>query len=302
MLPMHFAISERCSYDIVKTLLDAYPEGAGARIAKEGKQLPLNLSLEVGASDDVVLAVLAAYPDAAEDCSIKDDTSKLPLVTAIRKKRSLEIINELLKVYPEGAKTKLPEGELPLSLAITSTGISDNIMLAVLKAYPDAAKITVSNNSSILPLHPAILRKHSIDIIQALLDIYPKATETIVKWRTEQKLPLTHALTSGVSDKVVLSVLAAYHAAAKAKSLYYYGLEMLPMHFAVRERRSQEVVKALLDAHPGAANEIPAIKNLPLHDAVKMKASEAIILLLLHAYPQAVKKRMEDGRLSIDVC
>ena len=301
MLPLHFAICEGRSLDMVQALLDVYPKGVEARITKDGK-LPLSLCLEFGAPDDVVLTVLEAYPDAAEDCGKHNDVSILPLVTAIRKKRALDIIKELLAVYPDGAKRRLPEGELPLSLAITTIGISDDVALAVLEANPDAAKDMVSNDSSTLPLHLAIQMKRSLDIVQALLDVYPKAAEVTMMRERDEKLPLSHALTSGVSDDVVLALLATFPDAAKAKSLYYYGLEMLPLHFAVRERCSQELVKSLLGAYPVAAKEITATNNLPLHDAVNMNASEGIILLLVDAYPQAAKKRMENGRLPIDAC
>jgi len=301
MLPLHFVLCERRSLDIVQALLDVYPKGVEARITGEGK-LPLSLSLDYGASDDVVLAVLAAYPNAAEDCGTNDDISLLPLLTAIRKKRSLDIVKELLKVYPKGAETRLPEGELPLSLAITTRGISDDVVLAVLEAYPDAVKDTVSNDSSTLPLHLAILKKRSHDVINALIDVYPEGAAVRMKRQREEKLPLSYALTSGVSDDVMLAILSAYPDAAKEKSAYYYGLVMLPLHFAIRERRSHEMVKALLDAYPGAVKEITPTKQLPLYYAIKMKASEEIIMLLANAYPQAAKKRMEDGRLPIEAC
>ena len=301
MLPLHFVLCERRSLGIVQALLDVYPKGVEARITGEGK-LPLSLSLEYGASDDVVLAVLAAYPNAAEDCGTNDDISLLPLLTAIRKKRSLDVIKELLKVYPKGAETRLPEGELPLSLAITTSGISDDVVLAVLEAYPDAVKDTVSNDISTLPLHLAILKKRSRDVINALIDVYPEGATVRMKWQREEKLPLSYALTCGVSDEVVLAILSAYPDAAKEKSAYYYGLVMLPLHFAIRERRSHEVAKALLDAYPGAVKEKTPTIQLPLHDAIKMKASEGNILLLANAYPEAAKKRMEDGRLPIEAC
>eukprot|EP00577_Skeletonema_sp_RCC1716_P004138 CAMPEP_0113431400 /NCGR_PEP_ID=MMETSP0013_2-20120614/33564_1 /TAXON_ID=2843 ORGANISM="Skeletonema costatum, Strain 1716" /NCGR_SAMPLE_ID=MMETSP0013_2 /ASSEMBLY_ACC=CAM_ASM_000158 /LENGTH=1290 /DNA_ID=CAMNT_0000320389 /DNA_START=109 /DNA_END=3982 /DNA_ORIENTATION=- /assembly_acc=CAM_ASM_000158 len=286
MLPLHFVLCERRSLDIVQALLDVYPKGVEARITGEGK-LPLSLSLDYGASDDVVLAVLAAYPNAAEDCGTNDDISLLPLLTAIRKKRSLDIVKELLKVYPKGAETRLPEGELPLSLAITTRGISDDVVLAVLEAYPDAVKDTVSNDSSTLPLHLAILKKRSHDVINALIDVYPEGAAVRMKRQREEKLPLSYALTSGVSDDVMLAILSAYPDAAKEKS------DIISSH---------EMVKALLDAYPGAVKEITPTKQLPLYYAIKMKASEEIIMLLANAYPQAAKKRMEDGRLPIEAC
>ena len=73
IMPLHFAIRERCSIDTVQALLDAYPKGAETVITKEGN-LPLSLSLEVEASDDVVMAILSAYPDAAKDCGLNNDT------------------------------------------------------------------------------------------------------------------------------------------------------------------------------------------------------------------------------------
>ena len=106
MLPLHFAICERRSLDVVQALLDVYPKGVEERITNKDGKLPLSLSLELGAPDDVVLAVLNAYPNAAMDCGKYNDISILPLNTAIRKKRSLGIVKELLRVYPEGVRRR----------------------------------------------------------------------------------------------------------------------------------------------------------------------------------------------------
>jgi serine/threonine protein kinase len=170
---LHLAIDKRRSLDVVKALLQAYLEGAGARMTDGELELPLSMALATfESSDDVVLAVLAAYPDAAKDIlsydnGDKEGISMLPLHYAIEGECSLDIVKALLNAYPEGAKEKNPvTNNLPLHDAINQNA-SEGIQLLLLNAYPQATKKKMQDGW--LPIEVCVGNKASEDLIVALL-------------------------------------------------------------------------------------------------------------------------------------
>jgi hypothetical protein len=313
MLPLHIAIIKKRSLDVIKALFDAFPKAAEARLY--WGELPLSLALRLEVSDDVVLALLAAYPVAAKDTGSIDRPLMLPLHSALEKKRSLDVVKALLDVYPKGVEAKYKNLQL-LNYALLTVGASDDVVLALLAAYPEAAKDTgsIDFEMSILPLHAAILRKRSQRVVEALLDAYPGAEkennlllhefldlegnpnaedvqalidkyhDAVRKVGKNGMLPLHTALFNGASDEVIRVLLMADPSAAetkakcsaetKAKCLKGKGYnhanedegvyeDILPLHAAIIEKRSLDIVKALLDLYPKAA-EVRLWGLLPL--------------------------------------
>ena len=60
-----------------------------------------------------------------------------------------------------------------------------------------------------------------------------------------------------------------------------------PLHCAVKKQASDEVVAALLAAHPDAARAEGRNGELPLHCADRRQASVAVVAALLAAHPDA---------------
>jgi hypothetical protein len=78
-------------------------------------QLPLHWAAESQAPLEVVDALLKVYPEGAREKS--GWNGQLPLHLAARYKAPLEVVDALLKAYPEGAREKGEDGQLPLHLA-----------------------------------------------------------------------------------------------------------------------------------------------------------------------------------------
>jgi len=107
------------------------------------------------------------------------------------------------------------------------------------------------------------------------------------------KLPLHLALENKATFEVISALLAAYPEAVKEKDKY----GRFPLHSAAENKATFEVISALLTAYPEAAKEKDDDGKLPLHHAVVSEAMFEVISALLTAYPEAVKEKDKDGSL-----
>eukprot|EP01037_Dinobryon_pediforme_P031254 gene31254-35667_t len=112
--------------------------------------------------EDLVSALLEVYPKAVRQKNssefpeaareIDSLYGKLPLERAINRKCQSEILVALLKAYPEAAKKKINEGQLCLHYAI-SEGYPASVVSALLEAYPEGAM--EKNYLGVLSIHIA---------------------------------------------------------------------------------------------------------------------------------------------------
>ena len=213
MLPLHLAIQKGRSLTIIKELLEKYPEGVETRTGKE-EMLPLSLALTTdGLQTDVVLAILEAYPGATEEtCSYGYNSEVLPLHHAIMETRSLQIVEELLKHNPDGAKARMTQdgltgGILPLGLALVNQDACTDTVLAILDAYPDAASEPFTHNEiKMLPLHFAAKFGSSEEIVLAILNAFPEAAK---KRFDDGRLSIEACAENKASDDLMLALLQA---------------------------------------------------------------------------------------------
>mmetsp|Transcript_15743 Transcript_15743/g.33260 ORF Transcript_15743/g.33260 Transcript_15743/m.33260 type:complete len:199 (+) Transcript_15743:202-798(+) len=112
-LPLHYAVANQASEEVVKTLLEVHPDGV--KVKGYNGCLPLHYAAAIQASSEaVVMSLLVAHPEGAKE---KDDDGCLPLHYAAWKRASEAIAKALLKVHPDGAKEKDCGGWLPLHYA-----------------------------------------------------------------------------------------------------------------------------------------------------------------------------------------
>jgi hypothetical protein len=302
-LPLHIAITRKgVLLDIVKVLLDAFPEGAQVRF---NGILPLGWALAPTdnnnkISDDIVLALLAAYPDAAKaNVSNLSDVVILPLHLAIEEKCSQEVVEALLDAFPGVAKEENPfKSTLQLHRLVLGKPNAEDVQ-AVIDKYPDAVR--TKEKHGVLPLLLAVLHKASAEVIRVLLKANPSAAKTTFKSHFgEVVLPLHCAINWHCSLDVVKALLDGYPEGAEART----SEGLLPLNVALRSSVSDEVRLLIFNAYPQAAKQKDPLSenDLPLHDAICMNASEEVIRQLFNAYPQAAKEKMKDGRLPIEAC
>ena len=257
-LPLHYAIMEMRSQKVLKALLDAYPDAAKKKNPQTGN-LPLHDALEDALkrpeAEEVILLLLNAYPQAAKE-KMKD--GRLPIEVCAKNKASEGLMLALYKANP---KSRV-EGLLFLG-RVLSNGSLDDVVLAVLQAYPEAAKETFSTKCDvfILPLHIAHEEKRSEEVKKALLDAYPDAEEVENPFKTTLRL-----------------------------------------HKLLEDSATNDDVLDLINNYPDAVGKRGRDGLRPLHIALVHIASQDIITTLVHTYPQAAKERMEDGMLPIEVC
>lgn len=134
MLPVHIAIKQRSSVNLVAALLEAYPQGASAADGKG--RLPIHWAGERASEGPIVLALLAAYRAGA---AAIDGEGKLPVHLAAASRASPDAVVALLEAHPEGARTADASAyRLPLHYAAVRKGNVECIH-ALLAAHPPAA-------------------------------------------------------------------------------------------------------------------------------------------------------------------
>eukprot|EP00984_Skeletonema_dohrnii_P011088 scaffold4399_cov75-Skeletonema_dohrnii-CCMP3373.AAC.4 len=324
LLLLGFFLTKRSSDDIVLAVLKAYPEAAGKRFSTKFDEciLPLHIAYEDNHSEAVKDALRDAYPD-AENENPFETTHQLHKLLENKPFDQLDCdsdgsgdvdVRNLIEKYPEAARKRGRDGRLPLHIAIYRMApwyITDQLF----EAYPQAGEEKMKNGR--LPIevfanHDYVssaeyvhvkedlkwLRNYpSVGDAKAFIENYPDA----LMGKDGRNVPLHEAIECRVSDEMILLLLEACPQAAATKDLH----GALPLHYAMNRRGgmcSEEVKKALLNAHPGAASEKNKwTRNLPLHDAVNKNASEGIIMSLLNAYPQAAGEKMKDGRFLFEI-
>eukprot|EP00984_Skeletonema_dohrnii_P026513 scaffold15875_cov72-Skeletonema_dohrnii-CCMP3373.AAC.3 len=258
-LPLHWVIddiNDRPIYSekLIKALLNAHPGAASERHPDTGS-LPLQDAVNKKASEGIILSLLNAYPQAAEE-KMEMEHGRLLFEIFLERKASDDFMREICKVRIDGL--------LPLGVVLSKRS-SDDIVLAVLRAYPEAAgkRFSTKGDECILPLHIAYEDKHSEPVKDALLRAYPDAEK-------ENPFETTHLL--------------------------HKLLENKPF-----DQLDEDDVEDLIKKYPEAAGKRGRDGRLPLHIAIDRNAPGEVTWEVFVAYRQAGKEKMKDGRLPIDV-
>eukprot|EP00986_Skeletonema_menzelii_P019742 scaffold29034_cov137-Skeletonema_menzelii.AAC.1 len=109
-----------------------------AKVAVEGI-LPLHALSGAGAPLHTIKLLLEIYPEAAQ---AKCGKGYLPLfyhLALITESPSEEIVSALLEAYPGAAAATDPNNQLPIHLACQAKGVSGKIFTMLLKAHPKGA-------------------------------------------------------------------------------------------------------------------------------------------------------------------
>eukprot|EP00984_Skeletonema_dohrnii_P011656 scaffold4673_cov82-Skeletonema_dohrnii-CCMP3373.AAC.1 len=254
-LPLHLALNEdtMCSAEVIKALLNAHPGATSERNPQTGN-LPLHDVVEnMNASEGIILLLIKSYPQAAFE--MKDGRLLVEIYLKRERRATVDFMREICKVRINGL--------LPLGVVLTKRS-SDDIVLAVLEAYPEAARKRFSTkwDEFILPLHIAYEDKHSEPVKDALRHAYPDAEK-------ENPFETTYLL--------------------------HKFLENGPLD------QDGDDVENLIEKYPEAVGKRGRDGRLPLHIAIDRIAPVEVTSELFYAYPQAGKEKMKGGRLPIEV-
>lgn len=158
-----------------------------ARVNDRGN-LPLHAACSFQASQDVVDALLKAYPQGA---SLPNGVGNLPLHQAAMWQAPPDTVELLLVHHPEGASTRNQYGSLPLHMAASNQANSEVVKLLV-DAYPDA--LHLQNDDGMTPLDLALADESTSEQVLALLEGRPPPPELSRRQKAEKFMERADAL------------------------------------------------------------------------------------------------------------
>ena len=217
----------------------------------------------------------------------------------------LAAIKALLSAYPDWAAERDAEGKLPLQYVCGMPDPSVDVVRELLAVYPGAAEAVrevtgkanevlqaaKKNASGKLPLHTAC-EDSEFELAQALFTLFPGAVR--IKDR-QGNLPLHCACSVRAEKKIsfpkkwpaLVKVLLMAHVGAADEA---NNAGDLPLHLACASRAGKEVVQDLLARHPEAVRRRNKMKYLPMHLACQGQEVLIEVIQLLAEGPGAVSR------------
>eukprot|EP01039_Chlorochromonas_danica_P003821 gene3821-4172_t len=264
-LPIHIACKVKASVSTVKSLLTSYPDSIDLPTG-ELEMLPIHVALANKCQYDVIEVLVIAN---RENLLIRDKTYSMPLHHALEKLCNDDIILFLLRQYPEIAchRGKGTPGEYPLAIAIEQ-GYHHNVINEMIHCYPHA--VQVKTVYGMFLLRHAIRRKIDVESIISLLTIYPQAASE--RDETTGRIALHYAASRLYPITLVTCLLDSYPIGINTID---YHNQQLPIHLlALRSKEDMErndlITKNQLSSFSSFNNYIN------------------ILLLFLNRYPQAI--------------
>uniref|UniRef100_A0A6C0I8C0 Uncharacterized protein n=1 Tax=viral metagenome TaxID=1070528 RepID=A0A6C0I8C0_9ZZZZ len=240
--PLHYACYSYQPYRVFAALLRECPLAANFP-HPIGGGMPLHIVCENMPANIVALVLEAGV----ESVGVRDDNMKLPLHVACRSSASFEVIDMLLRAYPQAARERVAStGMLPLHCALLSHSPTDlRIVKALLDLFPESASdaLTSYPHQGKLALHLACEKGESLGVITALMKAYPAAVSTK---DFNDKVPLHNAFI-GENLAVVKAIWSAFPEAVKMKDVY----GNLPVDLAREHIVSDEIIGILQSSLTG---------------------------------------------------
>lgn len=150
--------------------------------------LPLHAACSFQSTNEVIDALLKAYPDGA---SQPNNVGNLPIHQAAMWQGSVDTIELLLSRYPEGATIRNQYGSLPLHMA-ASNQASPEAVMQLINAYPDA--LHLQNDDGMTPLDLALADESASETIVAMLEGRPAPPELSRRQKADKYMERADAL------------------------------------------------------------------------------------------------------------
>ena len=294
--------------------------------------LPLHAACGAGAHVEVIRMLLEIYPEAIHT---ESDSGHLPLMCHLllnTESPSEDVVSLLLESYPEAAAIADENNQLPIHLACIATGVSKNIFKMLLHAYPEGAYVcdiegfypvdhAARNNdvatrkaalTSLIENDPEEFRGHYIEKNETReLALKDTDIDMLLNGHSAEN-KLAH-LTHDVIDDILASFtfseetqvlrratseeLAAVSPDIDEKTLLVH-LEQCVEH---ESKPLHRIVATLLEFYPTSARITNENGQLPIHLACKAVDIEFDTFnILLSAYPEGAYVCDVDGKCPID--
>jgi ankyrin repeat protein len=170
-----------------------------------------------------------------------------------------------------------------------------SVLMSIINADPGSLK--ARDKYGHIPLHHALEKGASLEVIKLLCDEHPEGIACI---SNDKSLPLHCALLhdGGVEEEIVEFLLMQNPDAAKAKT--HDG--WLPLHCAAEFHGSKDIISMLFKANPEGIKEVDDLGMTPLHWAVAKNSSQEVVEFLVEEYPDALLTKDKQGQLPLHLC
>ena len=168
-LPLHLAIYHRAIYELLETLIDAYPPAMKVRDPKD--MLPIHIaSKDATVLLTIVQLLVKWWPESLLE---KDPLHRdIPVQMSIRHHLPKEVTYHYLDILPETIESRDKDGNTLLHMCLRY-GSHIDLFNRILKSYPDAVR--EFNDKGDLPIHRACLFNADMEIITKLADLHPES-------------------------------------------------------------------------------------------------------------------------------
>ena len=168
-LPLHLAIYNRAIYDLLDTLIDAYPPAMKVRDPKD--MLPIHIASR---DETVLLTIVELLVKWWPESLLEKDPlhGDIPVQMSIRYHLPKEVTYHYLEIEPESIDCRDEDGNTLLHMCLRY-GSHIDLFYRILNSNLDAVKIF--NKKGDLPLHRACLFNADMEIIRKLAELYPES-------------------------------------------------------------------------------------------------------------------------------
>lgn len=275
-----FEVCKRSPADLskIKSIVESFPERVSKFRDSDGRT-----ALHVLCANRPPLqSVVFLAPD-LNSCRQRTSKGMLPLHYACREQASEDVVDFLLKQYPESVQIPTASGWFPLHLA-SARGSSLGVIQRLISAWPESVQQATRDGR--MALHFACANHASLQIVQLLIRQNPNSIQV----QDQNELTPLH-IACAYSDN--LDIIKYLVDEWKDGLVCPGKLGRLPLHLACWEGQTLQNVKFLVHACPQAIMTRDNDGLLPLHCACKGDAGMAVIQ---HLIVQAPISALELGR------
>lgn len=291
---LHVGLRTKAPPGCIKLMLDV--DLSTTKMEDNNKCLPLHVAISNQAEIQVIQAILKAYPEAVE---IKDKRERTPLHLVFDKQETVnpKAAFTILEAYPKASELQDKWGRTPLHTAIQFQAPLEVIQKLISEGPESLKKKDVKGRT---PLHQAVEKKASTDIVLAVLHAYPKVSSFSCWFFCYDCIeqPLNNAFCIlGTND----------HQATVEED----NSKRNPLHVAMESKSPLEVVKQIVEKSPKRKGFFDKTKKLlvmkdmygmpPLSSGLKHQAPIKCVMFVLRACTKMTKVEDNEKRLPLHI-
>ena len=230
--PLHFAATCNATMEVVHFL--AKKDRAFLKVTNKNGKTPLHLACEHGSDASTVFALTSRCPQAA---AMADKLGRTPLHWACAAKQPiLEVVQDLMQVYPAAGHVRDYHGMTPLTVALENAFASEEILHQVVNLESASLRNNVNMSTA---LHIAVQRTNlTIHFLKELIRAFPKALQMK---DGQGRIPLHAALDCGARSSICQTLVKKWPTSVEIRN----KRGEIPHAAAQRLKREQDLVEFL---------------------------------------------------------